>query len=130
VRICLWPCRQEKHGEIMLPQVAKGIDGRVSEELCASAVAMANALDASAIFVYTRRGYMANFLSRCRPDAPVFAFTGAAVLVAWHVHEEAIRHSDMLQQWRAHHCGHRLTTSHTPYCTNDCALCQIRHPKF
>lgn len=62
----------------MLPQVAKGIDGRVSEELCASAVAMANALDASAIFVFTRRGYMANFLSRCRPDAPVFAFTGAA----------------------------------------------------
>ena len=40
-------------------------------------VGMANALDASAIFVYTRRGYMANFLSRCRPDAPIFAFTGA-----------------------------------------------------
>jgi pyruvate kinase len=73
-RIEEW-CRQEKHGEIVLPIVAKGIDGRVSEELCASAVAMANALDASAIFVYTRRGYMANFLSRCRPDAPIFAFT-------------------------------------------------------
>jgi len=25
--------------------------------------------------VYTRRGYMANFLSRCRPDCPIFAFT-------------------------------------------------------
>jgi len=67
--------RQEKYGEIVLPQIAKFKDGRVSEELCASAVAMANALDASAIFVYTRRGYMANFLSRCRPDAPIFAFT-------------------------------------------------------
>jgi pyruvate kinase len=60
----------------VLPDIAKGQDGRVSEQLCASAVAMANALDASAIFVYTRRGYMANFLSRCRPDAPIFAFTG------------------------------------------------------
>lgn len=64
----------------MLPGIAKGQDGRVSEELCASAVAMANALDASAIFVYTRRGYMANFLSRCRPDAPIFAFTGNGVV--------------------------------------------------
>lgn len=72
--------RQEKYGEIVLPTIAKGLDGRVSEELCASAVGMANALDASAIFVYTRRGYMANFLSRCRPDAPIFAFTGATVI--------------------------------------------------
>jgi hypothetical protein len=39
-------------------------DGRVSEEVCAAAVMMANSLGASAIFVYTRRGYMANFLSR------------------------------------------------------------------
>ena len=60
----------------MLPDIAKGQDGRVSEQLCAAAVELANALDASAIFVYTRRGYMANFLSRCRPDAPIFAFTG------------------------------------------------------
>ena len=50
-----------------------------SEELCASAATMANNLDAAAIFVYTRRGYMANFLSRCRPDCPIFAFTGALI---------------------------------------------------
>jgi pyruvate kinase len=73
-RIEEW-CRQEKYGEIVLPDIAKGQDGRVSEQLCAAAVELANALDASAIFVYTRRGYMANFLSRCRPDAPIFAFT-------------------------------------------------------
>ena len=48
----------------------------MSEELCASAAHMANHLNARAIFVYTRRGYMANFLSRCRPDCPIFAFTG------------------------------------------------------
>lgn len=69
-------CRQEKYGQIMLPSLAPNADGRVSEELCASASAMANNLGASAIFVYTRRGYMANFLSRCRPDCPIFAFTG------------------------------------------------------
>ena len=69
--------RQEKHGQIVLPQLANLPDGRVSEELCASAATMANNLGARAIFVYTRRGYMASFLSRCRPDCPVFAFTGA-----------------------------------------------------
>ena len=63
----------------MLPNLAPSADGRVSEELCASASVMANALGASAIFVYTRRGYMANFLSRCRPDCPIFAFTGAPI---------------------------------------------------
>ena len=60
----------------MLPQLTGIADGRVSEELCASAATMANNLNARAIFVYTRRGYMANFLSRCRPDCPIFAFTG------------------------------------------------------
>ena len=71
--------RQEKYGQIVLPSIAVGLDGQVSEELCASAATMANHLNARAIFVYTRRGYMANFLSRCRPDCPIFAFTGAPV---------------------------------------------------
>ena len=66
----------------MLPSIAVGLDGQVSEELCASAATMANHLNAAAIFVYTRRGYMANFLSRCRPDCPIFAFTGASLHVA------------------------------------------------
>lgn len=35
----------------------------------------ANKLKADAIFVYTRRGYMASLLSRNRPDCPIFAFT-------------------------------------------------------
>ena len=73
---CMRSCRQEKHGQIVLPQLTDRLDGRVSEELCASAAQMANNLNARAIFVYTRRGYMANFLSRCRPDCPIFAFTG------------------------------------------------------
>lgn len=35
----------------------------------------ANKLGVDAIFVYTRQGYMATLLSRCRPDCPIFAFT-------------------------------------------------------
>jgi pyruvate kinase len=64
-------------GAPALPQIGATPDGRVSEELCASAALMANSLRASAIFVYTRRGFMASFLSRCRPDPPVYAFTDA-----------------------------------------------------
>ena len=60
----------------MLPHISREKDGKISEELCASAAAMANALGAAAIFVYTRRGFMANWLSRQRPDCPIFAFTG------------------------------------------------------
>lgn len=67
--------RQERHGSLVLPHLTTAPDGRVSEELCASAAALANNLGARAIFVFTRRGYMANFLSRCRPDCPIFAFT-------------------------------------------------------
>ena len=65
----------------MLPQLTDKLEGRVSEELCASAAHLANNLNARAIFVYTRRGYMANFLSRCRPDCPIFAFTGPPAFI-------------------------------------------------
>lgn len=76
----------------MLPQLTDRLDGRVSEELCASAAQMANNLNARAIFVYTRRGYMANFLSRCRPDCPIFAFTGAFMLCT---HFGAVLHTQL-----------------------------------
>ena len=69
-------CRQEQHGHLVLEALTEKLEGREGEEICASAASMANSLGARAIFVYTRRGYMANFLSRCRPDCPVFAFTG------------------------------------------------------
>lgn len=74
LRVEEW-CRQEGTGTLVLPMVANTPDGRVSEELCAGAAAMATNLNAAAIFVYTKRGFMANFLSRCRPDCPIFAFT-------------------------------------------------------
>ncbi|KAL4457632.1 hypothetical protein ABPG75_012497 [Micractinium tetrahymenae] len=67
--------RQEKHGQISLPPIGDGQDGRVSEELCAAAAMTADALGARAVLCFTRRGYMPGYLSRCRPDAPIFAFT-------------------------------------------------------
>jgi len=47
----------------------------ISEGICASATYLSNQLNASAIFVFTKRGYMASLLSRCRPSCPIFAFT-------------------------------------------------------
>ena len=47
----------------------------VSEGICASAAHLSNHLNASAVFVFTKRGYMASLLSRCRPSCPIFAFT-------------------------------------------------------
>ncbi|MBI2611996.1 pyruvate kinase [Candidatus Gottesmanbacteria bacterium] len=44
-------------------------------ELVRSACIMANNLDVNAILVFTRRGTMATFVSRCRPHSPIFAFT-------------------------------------------------------
>lgn len=70
--------REDKFGVPVLPEIGGTPDGRTSEEVCASAAMLANNLKAAAIFVYTRRGYMAQFLSRCRPDCPIFAFTDRA----------------------------------------------------
>lgn len=67
--------RQERYGTVTLPQIGEWGDGRASEEICASAATIANNLEASAIFAFTRRGNMASLLSRCRPDCPIFAFT-------------------------------------------------------
>ncbi|CAN0920873.1 Pyruvate kinase isozyme A, chloroplastic [Linum grandiflorum] len=47
----------------------------VAEEMCNSAVTMANNLGVDAIFVYTKHGEMASLLSRNRPNLPIFAFT-------------------------------------------------------
>lgn len=44
-------------------------------EMANSAAAIASHLDASAILVFTRRGYMAALLSRCRPHTSIYAFT-------------------------------------------------------
>lgn len=68
--------REEGHSEPgALPEISTTETGRTSEQICNSAAQIANKLKADAIFVYTRRGYMASLLSRNRPDSPIFAFT-------------------------------------------------------
>lgn len=68
--------REEGHSETTpLPEISTSETGRTSEQICNSAAQIANKLGADAIFVYTRRGYMASLLSRNRPDCPIFAFT-------------------------------------------------------
>eukprot|EP00850_Spirogloea_muscicola_P000400 SM000001S04802 [mRNA] locus=s1:2205988:2210397:- [translate_table: standard] len=75
LRIEKW-CRDEKHHENMrLESLSSQLSERISEQICNSAAQMANQLGVNAIFVYTRRGYMASLLSRNRPDCPIFAFT-------------------------------------------------------
>eukprot|EP00850_Spirogloea_muscicola_P008351 SM000044S15998 [mRNA] locus=s44:422399:425815:- [translate_table: standard] len=75
LRIEKW-CRDEKHHENMrLQSLSSQLSERISEQICNSAAQMANQLGVDAIFVYTRRGYMASLLSRNRPDCPIFAFT-------------------------------------------------------
>ena len=61
---------REKSGETKISE-----QEYISEGLCASAAHLAEQLNVSAIFVYTKRGYMASLLSRCRPSCPIFAFT-------------------------------------------------------
>lgn len=75
LRIESW-CREEKQHEVSrLGELSVAINDRISEQICNGAAQMANKLEVDAIFVYTRRGYMAQLLSRCRPDCPIFAFT-------------------------------------------------------
>eukprot|EP00741_Cyanophora_paradoxa_P009321 tig00000144_g9029.t1 len=50
-------------------------DERNRQEIVRSATIMANNLSADAILVFTRRGTMASLVSRCRPNAPIHAFT-------------------------------------------------------
>lgn len=46
-------CRQEKFGSVALPQIALSEDGRVSEELCASAVMTADKLKVAIVSAST-----------------------------------------------------------------------------
>lgn len=48
------------------------------EEISRSAAILGNNLQAAGTLVFTRRGLMAVLLSRCRPMAPIFAFTNTS----------------------------------------------------
>ncbi|XP_065871331.1 pyruvate kinase isozyme A, chloroplastic-like [Euphorbia lathyris] len=78
------------------------LSDRISEEICNSAVEMANNLGTDAIFVYTKYGEMASLLSRNRPNPPIFAFTdddGArmALTLQWGVIPMLVELSDDME---------------------------------
>ena len=63
--------------QLTLPTLSPSTDGIVSENLCSAAANMADNIGAKAIFCFTKRGNMANLLSRMRPDAPIFAISNS-----------------------------------------------------
>ena len=71
-------CRDKKHGQPALPALAQTPHERVVEQITASAASLAGGLGAKALIVYTKTGQMARFLSRARPDCPVFALTDSS----------------------------------------------------
>lgn len=54
--------------------------GDVAENIASSAAVLANQQKAAAILVFTQKGLMATLTSRCRPQAPIFAFTATPVV--------------------------------------------------
>lgn len=54
--------------------------GDAAENIASSAAVLANQQNAAAILVFTQKGLMATLTSRCRPQAPIFAFTATPVV--------------------------------------------------
>jgi len=79
------PCKAVEVMDAVARRIEKqmGLDTRVrvkatnnpKEEIARSAAILSNNLQAVGILVYTRRGLMAVLLSKCRPVAPILAFT-------------------------------------------------------
>lgn len=54
--------------------------GDIAENIAAAATTLASQQRAAAILVFTQKGLMATLTSRCRPQAPIFAFTATPVV--------------------------------------------------
>ncbi|KAL5537999.1 hypothetical protein UlMin_045939 [Ulmus minor] len=74
-RMELWSREENQQALLENPQLGVSLPDRIAEETCNAAVEIANNLAVDAIFVYTKHGNMASFLSRNRPNSPIFAFT-------------------------------------------------------
>ncbi|CAN6688000.1 unnamed protein product [Malus baccata var. baccata] len=74
-RMETWSHVENRQGSLLQRQLGVSLPDRIAEQICNSAVEMANNLAVDAIFVYTKHGHMASLLSRNRPNPPVFAFT-------------------------------------------------------
>ena len=78
--------QREKFGYMKYPSLGTNEQERISEEICTSASNIAGRLQAKAIFVYTRSGQTAGFVSRRRPECPIFAVTGALSILLARAH--------------------------------------------
>lgn len=74
-RMELWSRAENQQAFLNLGQLGVSLPDRIAEQICNSAAEIANNLAVDAIFVYTKHGRMASFLSRNRPNPPIFAFT-------------------------------------------------------
>ncbi|PRQ22230.1 putative pyruvate kinase [Rosa chinensis] len=74
-RMEAWSRVENRQDLLQLRQLGVSLPDRIAEQICNSAVGMANNLAVDAIFVYTKHGHMASLLSRNRPNPPIFAFT-------------------------------------------------------
>ncbi|KAG9440005.1 hypothetical protein H6P81_020170 [Aristolochia fimbriata] len=74
-RMELWSREENRQSLLSQCQLGVSLSNRIREQICNSAVDMANNLSVDAIFVYTRTGEMASLLSCNRPNPPIFAFT-------------------------------------------------------
>ncbi|MBU0728473.1 MAG: pyruvate kinase [Proteobacteria bacterium] len=90
-------CRIERHmGQDTTVRVS--ITSNPKEEIARSAAILNNNLKAVGTIVITRRGIMAALLSRCRPVAPIFAFTNTTHVrrrlgIYWGVHAFRLKFS-------------------------------------
>ncbi|CAN1284826.1 Pyruvate kinase isozyme A, chloroplastic [Linum perenne] len=66
---------ENRHISLVRHKLGGSLADCVAEEMCNSAVTMANNLGVDAIFAYTRHGEVASLLSRNRPNLPILAFT-------------------------------------------------------
>lgn len=54
--------------------------GDIAENIATTAAVLASQQNAAAILVFTQKGLMATLTSRCRPQAPIYAFTATPVV--------------------------------------------------
>jgi len=75
------------------------ISNKPKDEIARSAAILNNNLQAVGTLVITRRGLMAVLLSKCRPNAPIFAFTNTSHVrrrlgIHWGIHAFRIKFSN------------------------------------
>lgn len=64
--------KMEENKKVIVP-----VSDNPKEQIVMSAAIMGNNIEANSTLVFTKRGFMASLLSRCRPNSPIYAFTNS-----------------------------------------------------